>query len=51
MAQMFFPAGLDVLQLIHGENDAIVSPIEQEHLLDACGEPRMLWRIDRAGHR
>ena len=36
---------------IHGERDQIVSPIEQDRLFAACGEPKTLWRIEGAGHR
>ncbi|MBN1313639.1 MAG: alpha/beta fold hydrolase [Anaerolineae bacterium] len=36
---------------IHGENDALVPPAEQDRLFAACGEPKALWRIEGAGHR
>jgi len=36
---------------IHGEDDALVPPVDQDRLFAACGEPKALWRIEGAGHR
>lgn len=37
--------------LIQGADDPFVPPADQDALLDACGEPRALWRVADAGHR
>jgi fermentation-respiration switch protein FrsA (DUF1100 family) len=36
---------------IHGADDPLVPPADQDALFAACGEPKALWRVTGAGHR
>jgi alpha-beta hydrolase superfamily lysophospholipase len=36
---------------IHGTDDPLVPPADQEALYAACGAPKTLWQVEGAGHR
>ena len=36
---------------IYGDSDPFVPLADQEALFTACGEPKLLWRVEGAGHR
>jgi fermentation-respiration switch protein FrsA (DUF1100 family) len=36
---------------VHGGADPFVPVEDQEAIYAACGQPKALWRVDRAGHR
>lgn len=36
---------------IHGGADPYVALADQDQLFAACGDPKTLWRVERAGHR
>ena len=36
---------------IHGLDDPLVPPADQEALYAACGSPKTLWQVEGAGHR